>query len=68
MQLIKSDANVSLLKSMRYVNVFLRQSADSKGNVGIIHVVNEDSDLDWIVKNGPTTPFIPAVYLKHFTT
>ena len=42
--------------------------ANAKGNVGIIHVVNSASDLDWILDKGTTAPFIPAVYLKDFTT
>jgi len=28
------------------------------GNVGVIHIVKEKKDLDWIIENGPHEPYV----------
>lgn len=37
-------------------------SADPKGNVGVVHYVEDETDLDWLLQSGVHGPY--AVLLK----
>ena len=37
-------------------------TSDLEGNVGVVHLVEEDKDVDWIVQKGPHAPYT-AVFL-----
>lgn len=43
-------------------------SASPNGDVGILHWINAQLDIDWIIKDAPSYPFIPVVPVEHFTT
>ncbi|CAL4068544.1 unnamed protein product, partial [Meganyctiphanes norvegica] len=37
------------------------------GNVGVIHLVEEDADLDWVIESGKHAPYTIAIYDSMFT-
>ncbi|RWS02574.1 Nicastrin-like protein [Dinothrombium tinctorium] len=37
------------------------------GNVGVVFVVENDDDLEWVLRKGKSAPYIPALYISHFT-
>ncbi|RWS25293.1 Nicastrin-like protein [Leptotrombidium deliense] len=42
--------------------------ANADGNVGVLFIVKNDEDYDWVLTKGNTLPFIPALYISQFTT
>lgn len=42
--------------------------ASANGDVGILHWINAQSDIDWVIRDAPSHPFIPVVPVEHFTT
>jgi len=38
-----------------------------KGNVGVIHLVQNETDIDWIVSHGKFSPYIPLLTAEMFT-
>ena len=41
--------------------------AKMKGNVGVIHLVQNETDIDWIVSHGKFSPYIPLLTAEMFT-
>ncbi|RWS07975.1 Nicastrin-like protein [Dinothrombium tinctorium] len=40
---------------------------NSNGNVGIVFVIENDDDLEWVLHKGTSVPYIPALYISYFT-
>ena len=37
-------------------------AAHKDGNVGIVHVVYGEEDMNWILNEGGTPPYVPVLY------
>ena len=37
------------------------------GNVGTVHMVESQADVDWLVQHGPHAPYIPLLKYSTFT-
>ncbi|KAL5020567.1 hypothetical protein ScPMuIL_003459 [Solemya velum] len=37
------------------------------GNVGVIHLVSDETDFHWLIKNGPHEPYMALIYAVNFT-
>jgi len=42
--------------------------ASSSGDEGVIHVVNDEESLAWVLEKGPSShsPYVPALYPDYF--
>lgn len=47
----------------RYNNV----SAERGGNVGVVHLIQNDSDVNWLVEHGDAPPYMPVLGPEMFT-
>ncbi|CAL8146502.1 unnamed protein product [Orchesella dallaii] len=41
--------------------------SSSKGDVGILHLIEDKHSLDWVLKDGPNAPYITMLYPVDFT-
>ena len=41
-------------------------SSDLNGNVGVVHVVGDGADLDWVVEKGPHAPYMAVFFPEMF--
>ena len=32
-----------------------------KGNQGVVHLIEKDADIDWMIKHGPHEPYVPIL-------
>lgn len=46
--------------------LFLFSVASIYGDTGVVHFIDEPSDVDWLVTNGKADPYVPIVPLHHF--
>ena len=42
-------------------------AAKEGGNVGIVHMIKEDTDIDYVVKTGHNFPYVAILTVRHFT-
>ena len=45
---------------------FLSSSASSAGNVGVVHLVENASDIDWVIDIGPHPPYAILMWPEIF--
>ena len=36
-------------------------SASMSGNVGVLHLIEKQSDLEWLLRKGPHDPYVPLL-------
>lgn len=42
-------------------------SSHLNGNVGVVHQISMDSELSWLLENGPNQPYVAMITPKMFT-
>ncbi|XP_052804720.1 nicastrin-like isoform X2 [Mya arenaria] len=42
-------------------------TSDPKGNVGIVHYIEDESDIHWLIKSGPHQPYAVLLKATNFT-
>ncbi len=50
-----------------FICIFFVTSAARSGNVGIIHIIESESDVDWLVKDALAPPYVAVVHPSMFT-
>ena len=47
-------------------NMFLNRLASQSGNVGVVHLLENDKDLDWLIDVGPNPPYVVMMQPNFF--
>ncbi|CAL8148652.1 unnamed protein product [Orchesella dallaii] len=42
-------------------------TSSSRGDVGVLHLVEDEASLQWVLKEGPHSPYIVLLYPEYFT-
>lgn len=56
-----------LISQMLMVHVLFRISASLSGNVGVLHVLESEENLEWVLSSGPNPPYLVIVESPLFT-
>ena len=41
-------------------------TSDQNGNVGVVHLISQDSEVNWLVEKGPHSPYVAVITPKMF--
>ncbi len=55
------------ISQMLILNILFRISASLSGNVGVLHVLESEENLDWVLRSGPNPPYLVILESPLFT-